>query len=224
MIRARKQGERKARGRFSCFRIKNNGGNIMDSNLLQKFQWENQSDVKIDNDSILIKAHPNSDFFNDPSSGGNMSKRNAAFYYTDVKEDFVLRAKVTHQFKSVYDACTLMVMSNDCCWAKLCFELTDFGTHAVVSVVTNGVSDDANGVNIDGNTVYLQMAKKDKVFALHYSLDGNEYKMVRYFSLPVDDIFKAGFVAQSPMGEGGEYMFENIVLKNESISDMRKGV
>jgi regulation of enolase protein 1 (concanavalin A-like superfamily) len=40
-----------------------------------------------------------------------------------------------------------MVWADSDHWAKLCFESTDFGTRAIVSVVTNGVSDDANGVN-----------------------------------------------------------------------------
>ena len=51
-----------------------------------------------------------------------------------------------------------MVMQSDAVWGKACFEQSDFGTHAVVSVVTNGVSDDANGCNIDGDTVGCRSA------------------------------------------------------------------
>jgi len=54
-------------------------------------------------------------------------------------------------FKDTYDSASIMVMQDMENWAKCCFELTDFGTHAAVSVVAkNGQSDDANGCNIDG--------------------------------------------------------------------------
>lgn len=52
--------------------------------------------------------------------------------------------KVSHAFKETYDSASVMVMKDLSSWAKCCFELTDFGTHAAVSVVTKGDSDDAN--------------------------------------------------------------------------------
>jgi len=195
----------------------------MNKDFIQGFKWTNQSEAIIKEGSVLIKAHPNSDFFNDPAGGG-LSNSNAAFFHAEANGDFVLKARVSHSFIGVYDACALMVMRDETCWAKLCFEKTDFGTHAVVSVVTNGVSDDANGVNVDGNAVYLQMARKGNVIALHYSLDGNGYEMVRYFSLPLVGSFKVGFVAQSPLGGGGGFLFEDIVFENRSVADLRKGV
>ena len=193
----------------------------MNMDLLQDFKWNFESELEIKNRMLIIKALPHSDYFVDPANG--KKTLNAPYYHIDVNKDFTLRAKVSHSFKSVYDACALMVMSNETCWVKFCFELTDIGTHTVVSVVTNGVSDDANGVDIQGNTVYLQIAKKGKLFALHYSLDGNVFKMVRYFALPINETFKIGFVAQSPLGEGGSFSFEDIDLNYNSIYDLRKG-
>ncbi len=48
--------------------------------------------------------------------------------------------------------------------------------NAVVTVMTNEKSDDANGINVDTNEIWLQMARKDNAFAIHYSLDGKEIK------------------------------------------------
>ena len=193
----------------------------METNFIKDFKWEFESEIEINEKSLKIKAHPRSDYFVDPADG--KKSLNAPFYYVETNKDFTIRAKVTNSFKSVYDACALMVKSDETCWVKFCFELTDIGTHSVVSVVTNGVSDDANGVDIQGNSVYLQAAKKGKLFALHYSLDGNEYKMVRFFTLPVKETVKLGFVAQSPLGEGGDCLFENIQLSYEIPKDLRKG-
>jgi regulation of enolase protein 1 (concanavalin A-like superfamily) len=193
----------------------------MNMDLFQDFKWDFESKIEINEKTLMIKASPCSDYFVDPADG--KKSLNAPYYHVETNKDFVLRAKVTNSFKSVYDACALMVMSDEACWAKFCFELTDIGTHAVVSVVTNGVSDDANGVNIQGNSVYLQIAKKGKLFALHYSPDGSVYKMVRYFTLPVKEPFKVGFVAQSPLGDGGDCLFEDIQFKFEAPIDLRNG-
>ena len=193
----------------------------MNTGLFQDFKWDFESEIEIGENTLKIKAYPCSDYFVDPADG-KMSL-NAPYYHIETTKDFILRAKVSGSFKSVYDACALMVMSSENCWAKICFELTDLGTNAVVSVVTNSVSDDANGVDIQGNSVYLQIAKKGKLFALHYSLDGNVYKMVRYFTLPVKESFKLGFAAQSPLGEGGDRLFEDIQLIYESSKDLRNG-
>ena len=39
-------------------------------------------------------------------------------------------------FFVIYDSFSIMAMRDSRNWAKACFELTDFNTHAVVSVVT----------------------------------------------------------------------------------------
>jgi regulation of enolase protein 1 (concanavalin A-like superfamily) len=190
--------------------------------LFNNFKWDYESEIQIGENRLEIKALPKSDYFIDPS--GEKKILNAPYFYTEANKDFILKAKVSRSFVSTYDACVLMVMSSEDCWVKLCFELTDLGTNAVVSVVTNGVSDDANGVNIQGDTVYMQVAKKGDLFALHYSLDGRDYKMVRYFRLTMKETFKLGFVAQSPTGEGGDCIFEEIQLSYEPIKDLRKGI
>ena len=188
----------------------------------KNFKWDFESEVQVSEKGLKIKALPNSDYFVDPA--GSEPILNAPYYHIETDKDFVLKAKVSRSFRSVFDACVLMLMSDEKCWVKLCFELTDLGNNAVVSVVTNDVSDDANGANIQGDTVYLQMAKKGNLFALHYSLDGKDFKMVRYFALSIKDTFKLGFVAQSPTGDGGDCFFEDIELRYDSLKDLRKGI
>ena len=189
--------------------------------MFKNFKWDNETEAMISDSSLVIQAAPKSNFFVEPSDG--VRHLSGQFFHTDCGGDFVIRAKVTPNFLSVYDACALLAMSSDTCWAKLCFECTDIGTNAVVSVVTNGASDDANGVDIDGGSVYLQLAKKGDIFAMHYSKDGKDYKMVRYFRLPSSDSWKIGFFGQSPTGTGGERLFEAIELRYETIDNLRKG-
>lgn len=190
--------------------------------MFEKFKWLNQADAVLGEKSLIIKAKPKTDFFIDPADGAR--HLSGAYFYEEANLDFILKARVSHTFDGVYDACALMVMSDEACWAKICFELTDIGTHSVVSMVTNGTSDDANGVDLLGNTVYLQIAKQGHLFAMHYSLDGEQYKMTRYFSLPMPERFKVGFAAQSPLGNGGSFSFDKIQLDYREIKDIRNGL
>ena len=136
-----------------------------------EFQWLNESEMTERDGVISILAPEHTDFF--CNSGAEAEEGdavpdslcNAPFYYTEVEGDFVLRVKVSHDFKQTYDSCSIMVFKDLIHWAKACFELTDFGTRAMVSVVTKDVSDDANGPNVDADAVWLQMCRKGDAFA-----------------------------------------------------------
>jgi len=118
-----------------------------------------------------------------------------------------MKVKVSLDFIDIYDASAIMVVEDLTHWAKACFEFTDFGTHAVVSVVTNNQSDDANGCNVIEEAVWLLVSRAGQSFAFHYSIDGENYFMMRYFNLPVEIKVKVGLVAQSPKGDGGLRIF-----------------
>ncbi len=197
---------------------------IMD---FSKFEWLNETDYEVQDDSLIITAPSFSDFFcgeDFQDENAPTTLCNAPFFYINVKGDFVLRAKVSLEFKDVYDSATLMVMQDEKTWAKLCFEKTDFGTTAVVSVVTKGSSDDANGNNVTVSEVWLQIAKSSNGFAFHYSLDGVKFDMVRFFCLPNTESIMVGFVAQAPTGQGGKRYYKDISLKDETVNNLREGV
>lgn len=194
----------------------------------EQFHWLNESQATFEDDKLTIHAPEKSDFFcnNGAISSEGItpdSLTNAPFYYTEVAGDFVMRVKVQVDFKDVYDAACLMVMDSLDVWGKFCFEFTDFDTHAVVSVVTNHTSDDANGSNVDGNSVWLQVARVGQSFGFHYSLDGSKFFMVRFFNLPVGETIKAGLVAQAPTGQGGDRVYSDFSLERRTVRNIRRG-
>jgi uncharacterized protein len=200
----------------------------MDGTDFSNFKWLNESKLRREGNKLVIDAPEGSDFFCYNGavslSGPTPETRvNAPFLYTEVTGDFVLRVQVSLDFQDTYDSATIMVMQDLQVWAKACFEKTDFDTHAVVSVVTNQTSDDANGCNIDGNTVWLQGARVDNSFAFHYSLDGRKFFMMRYFTLPVEKTIKVGLVAQAPVGKGGDRFFANFSLEHKTVKNIRYG-
>jgi len=200
----------------------------MENSIFNNFKWINESNANYINGKLIIEATAESDFF---CNNGSISETgitpetlcNAPFYYTEVTGDFVMRVQVSHDFKDTYDSASIMIMQDLKVWAKACFEKTDFDTHAVVSVVTNHTSDDANGCNIDGNTVWLQIARVDNSFSFHYSLDGEKFYMMRFFNLPVDKTIKVGLVAQSPTGNGGDRIYKSFSLENKTVDNIRYG-
>lgn len=194
------------------------------------FKIMNNAQVTVVNERIEMYAPKNTDFFfnNDyVSKEESITPKlltNAPFYYQEITGNFIMRVKTYHEFKYVYDAASILVMNDTENWAKACAEMTDFGTHAVVSVVArNGESDDANGCDFEGNEVWLQVCRCEKSFAFHYSIDGKKFHMMRFFNLPFKENVKVGLVAQSPAGEGGKRFFSDISLEKKTVKNIRLG-
>lgn len=194
---------------------------------LKDFKWLNESKMTVENGTVTIFAPAQTDYFNNPvPQNGKLGtpQANAPFFYTDVTGDFVFSVRVEPNHKSTYDAGCIMVIKDEMMWAKAAFEKSDFDTNAVVSVVTNQVSDDANGCNISEDFVWLQVVRKGDNFAVHYSVDGEKYDMVRLFTLSVGETVKVGIEAQCPVGEGGERIFSNLLLENRTVENLRTGL
>ena len=163
------------------------------------------------------------DFFNDPT--GSHMKQNGHLWYKEVSGDFIVRACIRPQFGHVWDAGCVMVRKDANIWAKLCYERTDFGPDAIVSVVTKNVSDDANGVEITAEAVHLQIVRKGNVFAMHYAPDDVNWQMVRIFSLDVakDEPLQVGINSQCPGGESTTIDVLSFAIIPGSIDNMRAG-
>ena len=188
---------------------------------MTNFHSINNAIYRTENSKIIVTAPPKTDYFINPETDEIIA--NAPFVYQEVCGDFVMQAKVSPHFVSTYDACVLLALDDVKKWAKACFEYTDIGTKAIVTVMTNGKSDDANGVNIEDNAVWLRLSRKDNIFAVHYSTDGERFLMARLTHIPMSSTIKVGIVAQSPLGEGGEMSFAHFSLVQKTVADIRSG-
>ena len=178
--------------------------------------------------TVTATAAPHSDIFIDPGSDTQLnaeSMLNAATLLGDPPDgDFQFSARVSVEFASTYDAGVLLVWINDRHWGKLCFEFSPDGEPMIVSVVTRGVSDDANAFVVDGRRVWLRVSRIDHAFAYHASLDGRTWRMVRFFAIDGTSTSAAiGFEAQSPTGDGCVVTFDDIRFTRERLGDLRDG-
>ncbi len=170
---------------------------------------------------IRIHAPAGADDFCDPAGG---CKDSAPFLGIPIRGDFVAQAHVRPTFKYTYDSAGLMVIGEARHWAKLCYELTDFGTTAAVSVVTRGTSDDANGVDLETETLWLQLCRAGNLFALHYALDGRNWRMVRYLGLDLPSEVRLGVIAQCPSGPASVIDILSFSVEPRRVGNLRAGI
>ena len=170
---------------------------------------------------IRVTVPAKADYFQDPT--GAVKVDSAPFLWLPVSGDFTARAHVRPAFNATYDSGVLMVRHDVHTWAKLCYEKTDFGTTAAVSVVTRGLSDDANGADLTVPDLWLQACRSGDVIALHYALDGQDWHMVRIFSLAMPPTVKVGVVAQCPIGLGTTVDFFHFSVESGLPHHLRAG-
>jgi regulation of enolase protein 1 (concanavalin A-like superfamily) len=157
-------------------------------------------------------AAKETNLFNCPS--GSFKFNNFPFYYKRYQGDFVVRCKITPEFKAMYDLGSIVVLENDNTWIKFAYENTDNGYPALVSVVTKDYSDDCNGVRVEGS-MWLQVVRKGNVFALHFSEDKEKWSLARIFRLDMSNEVYVGISAQCPLGAGCKVIFESLeICKN----------
>lgn len=137
--------------------------------------------------------------------------------------DFIFSAKVTAGFKSAFDGGALILYADRANWAKLLFERTRDGKAAISTTVTKTAGDDALHQMIDGDAVFLKIARKGPLYVLYTSLDGATWRTVRAFSLPAKAPVKLGFSAQSPMGPDFQARFSEVRFRAGAFKDYWQG-
>lgn len=175
---------------------------------------------------VAVTAKPHSDLFINPGgegAGDATSMMNGVTLLGDLPEgDFTLTARVCVDFRATFDAGVLLLWADAEHWAKFCFEYSPQGEPMVVSVVTRQLSDDANGCVVQGNEVWLRIARIGRTLAFHSSLDGQVFSFARAFNLGVTPV-RIGFLAQSPTGEGCVVEFSEVAFSDRRLEDLRDG-
>jgi uncharacterized protein len=178
--------------------------------------------------TVIATAASHTDLFVDPggsTTSDAASTLNAATMLGVPGEgDFQLSARVTVDLEATYDAGVLLIWMDERHWGKLCFEVSPAGEPMVVSVVTRGVSDDANAFVVAGRSVWLRVSRIDGAYAYHASTDGKNWRMIRFFRIgEASARDKAGFEAQSPTGDGCTATFDDIRFIPERLGNLRDG-
>nr|WP_315019864.1 DUF1349 domain-containing protein [uncultured Aminipila sp.] len=182
--------------------------------------WKNKPDkwAILNNNQISITAPESTDFFNDP--GGEVCQ-NAPFLFTYVtNDDFVCTTRVSVDFKSEYDTGCIMLVVDEENWCRVGYEVVN-GDLKIVSVVNKATSDDCDSQIIGDAVPYLRITKKGNLMAMHYSLDGKAWPLVRYFNLArYSDKMKLGVTSLCLTGKACTSKFDFLEYEAESVEDI----
>lgn len=183
---------------------------------------------ELDDKGLRVTGEARSDLFVDPSGDGGPPPEAGYLLGVPPKGDFTLSARATVPFASVFDAGVLLVYAGADRFAKLCFEFSPQRKPMAVTVVTRGTSDDSNAFVVEeGDALWLRVSRVGRAWAFHASLDGDWWRLLRYFTLGGEtreaDEVQVGFLAQSPTGEGVEVAFDRIAYADGAPGDLRDG-
>jgi len=191
------------------------------ADMMERMQWMNPPEsFEVKESTLQIVAREGSDFFNNPEDG--TISQSAPFLYERVSGDFVATALVEPDFRAQWNAVGLMVHIDSLNWIKFAFENSDATGPGIVSVVTKNTSDDANGAMLsDVSRLWLAVVRKDDNYAMHWSLDGRNYKMARLTAMkPVSGV-KIGIEAQSPVGVRATHRIHSFTVASRTVTDLR---
>jgi uncharacterized protein len=173
---------------------------------------------------LTIAAGGTSDHFIDPATSRATLNAPRVLGTIPGGGDFQLSALVEVDFEATFDAGVLLLWADDLTWAKLCLEFSPDEQPTVVSVVTRGLSDDANATVVARDQVWLRASRSGASYAFHSSTDGEHWDLVRHFALPArPTAVRAGFSAQSPTGAGCVSHFSRVRFVAAPLADLRDG-
>ena len=179
-----------------------------------------------DKEVLAFRCTEGRDMFCDPNEGKLTNNTvPALFMEVDNTRPFTFTAKVTPEFteNGLYNAADLLVFANDTLWQKLCFEQDERGQHRIVTVRTQGTSDDNNHEKLTASVVYLKFSSDTHTLASYYSLDKKEWQMVRLYKNYYPAKIYVGVASQCPKAGSCTSLFEEISLEQTTVSDFRLG-
>ncbi|MGN6181295.1 MAG: DUF1349 domain-containing protein [Mucilaginibacter sp.] len=178
--------------------------------------WE-KAPVRFSNtaDSLTIEAGNGTDLYRD--SYGTYLPNNAPRLLFRADSNFIFTVNVKHAFSNEWNAGGIMMEGDSTHWIKFCFERDNTGAHRIVSVVTNGYSDDSNSVALPTDEVFLKMAKAGDVVILYYSQDGRTWYMARRLRYVFTGPVAAGFLVQAPEAHGNVAHFSHIQYQLKKV-------
>lgn len=172
-----------------------------------------------------MSAGAETDFFIEPGLPP-YEKNNAPLLLrtVDNTKPFTFSFKTTPVHTVKYDAGMAFLWANNKKWVKFAFEADERLKKRLVTVKTDGYSDDNNHDAIESPSVFLKISSDTKVIGFYYSIDGQTWQLVRVFKNDYPPTFQLGLGTQSPAGKGNKSLFEQLQFAETSVKDFRMGL
>ncbi|TYT26955.1 DUF1349 domain-containing protein [Luteimonas viscosa] len=176
-----------------------------------------------DGGRLVLRSPAKRDNFRDPDGTKANISAPMLLAQIDNTRPFTLTARVQPTLLDTYDAGTLYVWAGAESWLKMALERDERRLTRLVSVRTEGTSDDNNHDVVEGDAVHMKISSDATTIGFYYSLDNREWQLIRLYRNAYPDRLWLGISSQSPIGTGNATVFEDIALTDAAVSDFRMG-
>lgn len=174
--------------------------------MFDNMQWFNPpAKTSVDGSRLRVTSAASSDFWRITHYG--FIRDNGHFLYQELTSDFSVEIRVDGAYRDLYDQAGLMLRVDAENWIKTGIEYVE-GRQYLSVVVTRGFSDwSVIALDKAPPSLWLRVTRKAEAVEVFYSLDGQQYHMMRMAYLVPSPISQAGPMCASPDGRGFEVVF-----------------
>jgi len=130
-------------------------------------------------------------------------------------------ADIEAELRATSDAAALGLWPDERTWAKLARELSPEGRPPSSPSSRAAVPTAAIQSPLDQPSAHLRLARIDDAFAFHLHT-ADRWQLIRHFFLGTATV-RAGFLAQSPTGQGCTVRFRQVRVESPRLDDVRDG-
>lgn len=172
----------------------------------------------ISNSSLSMQVTPKTDYWRKTQYGFTVD--DGPFYYSQVGGEFEVSVKITGDYNSRYDQMGIMIRKDENTWVKTGVEYVNDKIN--LSVVVTHEHSDWSMIEMPEKPphVHLKVIRRSDALQIMYSLDGEQYVMMRLAHFPQNTTAKVGLMAASPDGNGFHALFEEFRIKH--LPDQRR--
>ncbi|GAB5526239.1 MAG: DUF1349 domain-containing protein [Roseivirga sp.] len=187
---------------------------------MKKMQWLNEPDQwDLPNDSSLsMYVTAQTDFWRKTHYGFTVD--DGPFYYTQMGGEFEAQVKIRGAYNTRFDQMGLMIRNDEKTWIKTGVEFVDERIN-LSAVVTHENSDwSVAELQHKPEAVLIKAIRRLDAIEIRYSLDGENFTMLRLAYFPAHTPVMVALMAASPDGNGFQAVFEDFTISH--LPDKRR--
>lgn len=176
-------------------------------------KWYNEPPFwKVEGNVIRLLSRQKTDFWRETHYG--FIRDNGHFFYKQVTGNFMAEVKISGEYRDLYDQAGIMVRLDEANWLKCGIEFVQ-DVQQISAVVTRDYSD-WSVVPLPQNpaSIWMRVTRRNTAVNVQYSLDGEEYTMLRLAYLTSVETVSVGVMCASPEGNGFPITFEGFNIRS----------
>lgn len=190
--------------------------------MYDEYEWLNEpKSWSMRGDQLSWTTDAATDFWRETHYG--FVRDSGHFFGVRTGPEFTAQARVSADFRALYDQAGLMVRIDAEHWVKITIEVND-GVPYLSTVVTDGVSDWSTGLfNGDTAGFWLRVTVQNGVLKVQASTDGEHWPLIRLAPFPQATQYWVGPMACTPERGGLQVTFSEVSVtapNGKSLHDL----